>query len=200
MESLGTPMKEKSNGNATNQNSLAAWIDGEVQKFMQKHRVTDDVALRELDARIALETYLREKKDAILLDKREGIDKEDVESNTSKVKEKYEALNTLIDEVRSVRDSKAGSVYSRQSKQSDVSNSLVDILSKKSGRSNRLPRNPLSLKTTGTASSVCTDFSDADEYDAIMKFELLNHHETEKARQESRLAAKQKLQEELVKQ
>jgi hypothetical protein len=121
MESLGTPMKEKSNGNATNQNSLAAWIDGEVQKFMQKHRVTDDVALRELDARIALETYLREKKDAILLDKREGIDKEDVESNTSKVKEKYEALNTLIDEVRSVRDSKAGSVYSRQSKQSDVS-------------------------------------------------------------------------------
>jgi hypothetical protein len=47
---------------------------------------------------------------------------------------------------------------------------------------------------------VCTDFSDADEYDAIMKFELLNHHETEKARQESRLAAKQKLQEELVKQ
>jgi hypothetical protein len=73
-------------------------------------------------------------------------------------------------------------------------------LSKKSGKSNRLPRNPLSIRTIGTASSVCTDFSDVDEYDAIMKFELLNHHETEKTKADARLAAKQKLQEELHKQ
>jgi hypothetical protein len=32
-----------------------------------------------------------------------------------------------------------------------------------------------------------------DEYDAIMKFELLNHHETENNRKENRLAAKRKL-------
>ena len=67
---LGTPIKEKSNVNTANQNTLAGFIDAEVNKFMQKHRVTDNVALQELDARIALETYLREKKDAILLDKR----------------------------------------------------------------------------------------------------------------------------------
>jgi hypothetical protein len=33
-----------------------------------------------------------------------------------------------------------------------------------------------------------------------MKYELLNHHETENAKKEARLAAKVKLQEELVKQ
>ena len=76
---------------------------------MQKHRVTDDAALKELDARIALETYLREKKDAILLDKREGIAQEDAQSNTSKVKEKHETLNAMLDDVRSARDSKAAS-------------------------------------------------------------------------------------------
>jgi len=192
-------MKEKSNVNTANQNTLAGFIDAEVTKFMQKHRVTDNAALGELDARIALETYLREKKDAILLDKRQCIDQEDAQSNTSKVKEKYEALNTLIDEVRSVRDSKAESVYSRVSKQSD-NLSLAEVLSKRSGtQSNRHKRNPLSIRTTGTASSVCSDFSDVDEYDVIMKYELLNHHETENARREARLAAKVKLQEELVK-
>jgi len=76
-----------------NPNGIAAFIDAEVRRFMTKYRVTDDVALKELDARIALEAYLREKKDAILLDGREGIDRADAASHTSQVKEKYDAVN-----------------------------------------------------------------------------------------------------------
>lgn len=95
-----------------NHASLAAFIDGEVRRFMSKYRVTDDQALKELDARIALEAYLREKKDAILLDQRHGIDKADTQSHTSKVKEKYEAVNQLIEDVRSQRKSETGSAYS----------------------------------------------------------------------------------------
>ena len=72
------------------------------------------------------------------------------------------------------------------------------MLSQKSKSNRPLRNNPLSVG--GTNSSVCTDFTDMDEYDAIMKFELLNHHETENNRKETRLAAKRKLQEELVKQ
>lgn len=49
------------------------FIEHEVRRFTATKRV-NDVTLKELDQRIQMEAYLREKKDAILEDRKNNID------------------------------------------------------------------------------------------------------------------------------
>jgi len=56
-----------------NINSLSTFIETEVKRFLTTNRITD-ANLKELDTRIHLEAFLREKKDAIALDRKEGND------------------------------------------------------------------------------------------------------------------------------
>jgi hypothetical protein len=58
---------------------LSLFIEQEVRRFTATKRV-NDVTLKELDQRIQMEAYLREKKDAILEDRKNNIDQNDATS------------------------------------------------------------------------------------------------------------------------
>lgn len=62
---LVNKFKLKYGGNAT----LQSYIDNEVQKFLKNDRLTED-NLKRLDEKISKESELRERKDAILDDRR----------------------------------------------------------------------------------------------------------------------------------
>jgi hypothetical protein len=72
--------------------TMSAFIEVEVRRFLSSNRISD-TGLRELDTRIRYEAFLREKKDAIAQDKAEGMNVDDVRSNTSKVQEKFETMD-----------------------------------------------------------------------------------------------------------
>jgi hypothetical protein len=58
---------------------LSLFIEQEVRRFTATKRV-NDVTLKELDQRIQMEAYLREKKDAILEDRKNNVDQNDATS------------------------------------------------------------------------------------------------------------------------
>jgi hypothetical protein len=58
---------------------LSLFIEQEVRRFTATKRV-NDVTLKELDQRIQMEAYLREKKDAILEDRKNNIDQNEATS------------------------------------------------------------------------------------------------------------------------
>jgi hypothetical protein len=62
-----------------NTNQLSLFIEQEVRRFTATKRV-NDVTLKELDQRIQMEAYLREKKDAILEDRKNNVDQNDATS------------------------------------------------------------------------------------------------------------------------
>ena len=82
---------------------MSAFIEAEVRRFLANNRL-NETGLRELDTRIRFESYLREKKDAIAQDRKEGIDVEDAKSHTSQVQQKYDAVNDALAEARASRE------------------------------------------------------------------------------------------------
>ena len=89
-------------GNVT---SIQTFIEQEVQKALNAKRITHEL-LRELDGRIATEVYLREKKDAILVDRKVTEQDDDTVSQLAKVQqEKLPVLENTLSEARSIRQS-----------------------------------------------------------------------------------------------
>ena len=62
----GSPIKSKSN----QAQELLSYIQNEVKRFVATNRV-NDINIRELDQKIQMETYIREKKAAILEDRKQ---------------------------------------------------------------------------------------------------------------------------------
>jgi len=66
-------------------------IINEVNKFVTTKRITN-ANIVELDKKIATEIYLKEKKDAIIEDRKEPQKDVETESNLDKVRAKYQDL------------------------------------------------------------------------------------------------------------
>lgn len=77
---------------------MLSLIITEVQKFCKERRITKQNII-ELDKKIQYEIYLKEKKEAIVEDRKED-NKEDAVSNLSKVRAKYADVNKLIQETQ----------------------------------------------------------------------------------------------------
>ena len=63
----GSPIKSRSN----QAQELFSYIQNEVKRFVATNRV-NDINIRELDQKIQMETYIREKKAAILEDRKQA--------------------------------------------------------------------------------------------------------------------------------
>lgn len=57
-----------------------AWLRLEVSKFLKNHRISE-TTLKELEAKVQVEVYIREKRDAILKDREDS----DTESHLERV-------------------------------------------------------------------------------------------------------------------
>ena len=108
-----SPMRERNN----QAHELLTYIINEVKRFVASKRVTD-VGVRELDQKIQMEVYLREKKAAILEDRKQinGPQhtsllngEEDLRSNLEKVQDKYAHVAEEMD-ARSRRSVVGGSI------------------------------------------------------------------------------------------
>ena len=99
--------------NSTPAKRLLNFIVMEVQKFMQNKRLNEE-NIKELDQRIHYETFIREKKDAILEDRKNNVQEEDQQSHVSAVKTKYQALGQLVEQ-RSIANGMAKSIASMKS-------------------------------------------------------------------------------------
>ena len=75
---------------------LYNFIVAEVRKFVQTKRVSEQ-GIMELDQKVHYEAYIREKKDAILEDRKATIFDDDQRSHVSVVKDKYAGLGEAMD-------------------------------------------------------------------------------------------------------
>ena len=114
--------REKTNASPTRERNnqaheLLTYIINEVKRFVASKRVTD-VGVRELDQKIQMEVYLREKKAAILEDRKQTNGpqhtsllngEEDLRSNLEKVQDKYAHVAEEMD-ARSRRSVAGGSI------------------------------------------------------------------------------------------
>ena len=71
-------------------------IINEVNKFVTTKRITN-ANIVELDKKIATEIYLKEKKDAIIEDRKEPQKDVETESNLDKVRAKYQDLMKSVE-------------------------------------------------------------------------------------------------------
>lgn len=78
------------------------YINLEVTKLLKSKRITEQ-SLAELDTRVAIEVYLREKKVAILQDRENGIE-DDLETE-SKLQKVQQTLPTIVQQVDEFRNS-----------------------------------------------------------------------------------------------
>ena len=123
-----------------------------------------------------MEAYIREKRDAIEQDRREGNELTDAQSHTTAVQQKYATLGEELQESRNSRCS-----YSRAStKVVDFSSirtgsaiAVEDFVSQVSRSEAKSIRSRTAMDTHSLA------FSEVDEYETIQKFNLMQHHEEE---------------------
>ena len=161
-----------------NENTMSAFIELEVKRFLSSNRVTD-TGLRELDTRIQFEAFRREKMDAIATDKKEGIDIDDARSNTSKVQAKYDGMADALIEARNQRENATmrSSMRDGFSYKSNRTGSIAEILSQ-AHASCKVPSMTASraskrmssmvMDNQSLCSSMISDIkSEFDEYEAI---------------------------------
>lgn len=97
---------------------LQAYIDNEVQRFLNSNRLTEN-NLKQLDEKIQLEKYTREKKEAILAERRGDEDAKSRVSErpqTAASRKGYEDMKSQVSAAPS-RASRAGSRASRPQSQ-----------------------------------------------------------------------------------
>lgn len=158
---------------------LYAFICIEVQKFLQAKRVTE-MNIRELDQKIHMETFLREKKEAILEDRKcasPAVFEEDQKSKVEQVKEKYAHLAQEA-EARS-RVSKARSIGGRSAKPGDQASvtsamRLKDRLNRDFGAPTSAGPKAVPCIVTDDTITVVSGFEDeVDEWAALNKYNML---------------------------
>ncbi len=144
---------------------LAKYIDNEVQKFLKNDRLTED-NLKKLDERILKESELRDRKDAIL-DDRKSHKSAGAPRATSQKPPAGQDLDS-----RSVASSKMSGA-SKLSKGAGARNETVakdkpfDTQSWRSG-------------SHGPRTEVYSEIEEEDEWTAIQKFNTLLHYEEQK--------------------
>ena len=78
---------------------MLQWLSVEVAKYLKNGRITE-VSLKEFDAKVAVEVYTREKRDAIITDR---LDQDDTMSNLARVQQGLPSIELKLDEVKSNR-------------------------------------------------------------------------------------------------
>jgi hypothetical protein len=142
---------------------LAKYIDNEVQKFLKNDRLTED-NLKKLDERIFKESELRDKKDAILDDRKSTKSAGQVRSASQKAPGAVDNLDA-----RSVASSRmsGASGLSHASKKAGATAGAkkdYDTYSIRSG-------------SQGAKTEVYSELDENDEWTAIQKFNTLLHYE-----------------------
>lgn len=138
---------------------LSKYIDNEVARFLKNGRLTED-NLRGLDSKISKEADLREKKEAILGDRR---------SNTS---------------ARSNRSGRAASQADKKSQPGDVKSVASSRRSSQphSIHSRRRQSDQMSIASSQVTkrTEIYSELAEEDEWTAIEKFNTLLHYEEQK--------------------
>lgn len=98
-------------------------IVAEVDKFLKTKRLSNS-NIQELDKRIAVEIYLREKKEAIIEDRKEPQKEVDTDSNLEKVRARYQGLVQQVEENNQLRKSETQSIARKSEIQSNVRKSI----------------------------------------------------------------------------
>ena len=137
---------------------------------MQNKRLNEE-NIKELDQRIHYETFIREKKDAILEDRKNNVQEEDQQSHVSAVKTKYQALGQLVEQ-RSIANGMAKSIASMKSqakKEGSMAGSQVQL-------NNRMDRDFPVAEEQDQMSTVSGLESEIDEWAALNKFAVLKEY------------------------
>lgn len=141
--------------------SILSWLQLEVTKYLQSNRVSEQ-GLRELESKLQMEIYLREKKEAILEDRSATLDNEDAKSNLEKVQAKLPALAQTIDDTRSQR-----SAASQAHKSLSQSIAAMSTANKSVVKERQLDEQSLFADPAETVSLVSGLESEADEWNCI---------------------------------
>jgi hypothetical protein len=83
--------------------SIMAWLRNEVTKYIKGTRISEST-LSELDSKVKIEIYVREKRDAILKDRGVAADEENLDALTNLERVQQQNLPQLqekLDEVKS---------------------------------------------------------------------------------------------------
>lgn len=138
---------------------MAAYIDSEVQKFLRNDRLTED-NLKKLDERILKECELRDKKDAILDDRKSQRSGSQRPASTG-------SKHGLDIDAKSVASSRMSGA-SKLSKTSKV----------KDGHKSEKAFDQMSMRSSQVAQTeVYSEINEDDEWTAIQKFNTLLHYE-----------------------
>lgn len=141
-----------------NKPNVSANIDNEVNKFLKNDRLTEE-NLRRLDEKIAKESALRDKKEAII----------DERMSEKKAPNGAKGSSGKSDSIKNENDSK--SVVTSVTTMSSASRPLSQMPSKSSS----IPKSVTSSQKPKT--EVYSELDEDDEWDAIIKFNTLLHYE-----------------------
>ena len=144
--------------------SLNSYIDNEVARFLKNGRLTED-NLRNLDTKISKEADLRDKKGAILEDRKSNAPS--IRSGRPASQARSQAgVAADAQSVRSVRSSRHSS----------------QPMSIRSGRRqvNNADRMSLTSSQADRRTEVYSELAEEDEWTAIQKFNTLLHYEEQK--------------------
>lgn len=147
-----------------NKPNLAKYIDNEVQRFLKNDRLTED-NLRSLDVKISKEANLRDKKEAILDDRKSnaGSVRSAVSRGSRVSSAKASAVGRANDDAKSVASSRRSSAP--RSLRSGVNNE----------DNQSIASSQVSRKT-----EAYSELAEEDEWTAIQKFNTLLHYEEQK--------------------
>ena len=161
-----------------NKGNIDKYIDNEVTRFLANDRLTED-NLRKLDDKIMREADTRDKKEAILDDKRSGVDVASRAGGSraggSRASRRPGANDDAVSQ-RSVASSRMSGA-SRLSKKSEaVQQRQPDHLSIKGSQFDQMSMASSKVAKTEQYSEIDED----DEWNAIQKFNTLLHYEEQK--------------------
>ena len=149
---------------------LYNYIVAEVQKALASKRVTEDL-IKELDQKIHYEAYVKEKKEAILEDRKSVGALDDAKSHVSAVRERYAGLDNEVD-ARSRASLAANSIIARSQATNCDKSITASALLLKERLKRDFPNPPeFSQPKEGDKLSIVSGFeSEIDEWAALNKY------------------------------
>ena len=196
-----SPVKERS----SQAQELLQYIVNEVKRFVTTKRV-NEVNIRDLDQKIQMETYIREKRAAILEDRKQANEPQrtsllneegDLRSNLEKVQGKYAHLAEEAD-ARSRRSAIGGSIGAPSQVGSRAGIGLSRDRLKDFDKANGIK--PEFFNTVSEKMSCVSGLqSEIDEWAALNKLQVLRQHQEAEQKKELERTRKQTLREELKK-
>ena len=165
------------------------YINLEVIKLLKSKRITEQ-SLTELDTRVAIEVYLREKKVAILQDRENGM--EDEIETESKLQQVQSTLPTIVQQVDEYRNSSID-------KRSHRSQTLTEKSLKQSLRAVKKDQDEMSIFSQHRSTiTVLTGLDSVmNEWQALNQLDLVEEMDRRLERHQRESEKKEKLRQEL---